>query len=673
MASDPYKYFRVEARELVESLSRDVLELERGAVARERIAGLLRAAHTLKGAARVVKHREIADLAHALEDALAPLRSGDTAPSPTELESLVGILRALEGRVETLTRRPASDRTATATAGGDELVRTLRADVEEIDRLRHGLDESQAQLSGLMRELRSVEQIQRLADLMVHQLRSRGSERAGGGRTIAEELRDHVRRLDRDIGIRAEAIRRELASARDTAEALRLVPASAIFGVLERTARDAASALGKRVTFESIGGDLRFEGHLLASVQGALVQFVRNAVAHGIESEAERRASGKSPQGMVTVKVQRVGGSVCFTCHDDGRGIDTDAVRRVSRERGIPSAGDPSEEAILELLLRGGISTASSVTEVSGRGVGLDVAREAASRLGGKISLRSEPGRGTSVELTVPTSLSSFDALIVHLGGREVAIPADAVRMTARISSGDIARTEEGDAISFEGKLVPFKSMSARLRDNPQERKPGPRLVVFVRSRETEVALAVERVLGVRRIALHPLPPLTPADPVLSGAWLGPDGSPRIALDPEKLVSLRSERDSSDAPAPRRRAPILIIDDSLTTRMLERSILEAAGYEVELATSAEEALEKAREQRYSLFLVDVEMPGMDGFSFVAHTRADPTLRETPAILVTSRNAPGDRERGRSAGAQAYIVKSEFNQTDLLDRIRTLVG
>jgi two-component system chemotaxis sensor kinase CheA len=200
---------------------------------------------------------------------------------------------------------------------------------------------------------------------------------------------------------------------------------------------------------------------------------------------------------------------------------------------------------------------------------------------------------------------------------------------------------------------------------------------VVVQAEGRSVALGVERLLGAANIVMRALPSVVEADPVVAGASLDADGLPQLVLDPAGLVACaersRGETPHADAEADAPRAPILVIDDSLTTRMLEQSILEAAGYQVELAVSAEDGLLKAHARRYSLFIVDVEMPGMDGFGFVAKTRADPVLRDIPAILVTSRDAVDDRLRGQQVGASAYVIKGEFDQMQLLQTIRTLIG
>ena len=258
--------------------------------------------------------------------------------------------------------------------------------------------------------------------------------------------------------------------------------------------------------------------------------------------------------------------------------------------------------------------------------------------------------------------------------GRVLAVPLSAVRGTARQLPGEVRHTAEGDALDLDGAIVPYVRL-ARLLDpaalDPSDR--AHRSVVLVEASGKTLALGVERLLGIESIVVRGVPELAVLAPIVSGASFDAEGSPRLVLSPEGLV--RASHQSPPTPrAPATvRPPILVIDDSLTTRMLEQSILESAGYEVDLAVSGEEGMDKAKLRKYGLFLVDVEMPGMDGFTFIERTRADPELSQTPAILVTSRASPEDLQRGREVGAVMHIEKREFNQTDLLERIRKLVS
>lgn len=671
MTRDPYKYFRVEAREILDELGKGMLDLEKGTAAPELVPRLLRLAHTLKGAARVVKQPEIADQAHAMEDALAMLRDRTGAPAREPIDAVlmivdrIGALVGALGLPTSTEPRPPADR-------------TLRADVGEMDALIDGIAEAQAQLAGLRGGLALLEPIRHRQELLVDQLRSPRAQRPGdgaAGRTAAtaEELGALIASLEASAAVGVEQVDRELRQIREAAERLRLLPVALMFNVLERTARDAARSLGRRVDFDARGGEVRLDAQVLGAVQNALVQVVRNAVAHGIESEAERTTAGKLAVGRVTLDVARRGNRVWFRCRDDGRGVDLEAVRRAAQRKGaLPAeARTLGPDAMLRLLLEGGITTSRTVTEMSGRGIGLDLVREEVNRLGGEVSVSSESSRGTSFEIIVPVSRTSLEALLVEAGGRTAVIPLDAVRRTIRVGAGALARTSDGQSIAIDGTVIPFAPLARSLRA-PEEVPRSAWSAVVVESSGRLAAVGVDRLLGTETRILRPLPRHCPADPVVAGTSLDADGNPQLVLDPEALVAEAGRAVSAARPVARPSTPILVIDDSLTTRMLEQSILESAGYEVDLADSGEDGLAKARRRPYALFLVDVEMPGMDGFEFVGQVRADPDLRDVPAILVTSRSAPEDRRRGEEVGARAYIAKSEFDQTDLLERIRRLV-
>ena len=686
MIRDPYRYFRVEARELLDQLGKGALELDKGAVAPELIALMLRLAHTLKGAARVVKQREIADHAHAIEDALAPFRENDNAVSRDEIDATLKALDQITLAVAALAPQPQSEGAASDSGaavhstpsiqnGSAEAVTT---GVDEMDALLENLSEASVQASALRRELAPLQRSRRLVQLLEEQWHAPRAERFSGtggkSASMIAELGGLIEGMQHTFTDSLEQMDRELVQVREAAERLRLLPARLMFVSLERAARDAASSLGKRITFGAGGGEVRLDAQVFGVVQGALVQTVRNSVAHGIESTAERATAGKATEGRVWVEVRRRGHQAVFVCRDDGRGIDLDAVRRAVERRGLPPADAArlGKEELLRLLLDGGISTSAAVTQIAGRGIGLDVVREAAARLRGEVSIRTEIGVGTTLEIVVPISLAAVDALIVDAGGRTVAIPLEAVRRTLRIAIGDLAQSAQGASILWEGKVIPFAPLEGALRRVTQGAARSWSAVV-IEGANTRAAVGVERLRGTQNVILRPLPDCTPSDPIVAGASLDAQGHPQLILDPEGLVEYVGSAGAALAAMPLLRAPILVIDDSLTTRMLEQSILESAGYEVELATSGEDALERARKRRYSLFLVDVEMPGMDGFTFIERARGDPVLRDIPAVLVTSRASPEDRRRGLKVGARAYIIKGEFDQIEFLEQIRSLVG
>ncbi|WP_242342503.1 hybrid sensor histidine kinase/response regulator [Anaeromyxobacter terrae] len=692
MARDRYRYFRIEARELLDGLSRGLLELERSPGDRAVVARLLRYAHTLKGAARVVQVQVIGDRAHAAEDALAEHRDEGAPPVPRErtdeLLRLVDEMAAAVAALEPPTPAAATPAPATPAAAGaapaprpDEPIRTVRVDLHEVDVVVETTLEAGVHLATLRRQLGRLDHAKEIARALADQLSVRRGDGDGPPsvarlRPLVDELARALDGTQRSLDARADQAERELGEVRRAADRLRLLPARAISGPLERAARDAARALDRTVTFELAGGGVRVDANVLTAMREALLHAVRNAVAHGIEPAAERAARGKPAPGRVRIEVERRGTRVVFRCVDDGRGVDLEAVRAAAARKGLVSAGESAgldDAALTALLLRGGLSTSATVTDVAGRGVGLDVVRDVAARLHAEVAIRTERGRGTQVEVVVPVSLTALTALQVEASGAVAALPLDAVRSAAFLEGDRVTRTAEGATVAYGGALVPFLPLASVLG---LPRPSGPRRAwsaVVVEAAGGRVVLGTDRLVGTADVVVRPLPAYMGLDPAVAGAALDGEGNPRLVLDPAGLVAAARGRVSQEEAAPSPRAPILVVDDSLTTRMLEQSILESAGHEVDLAVSAEEALEKARARRFGLFLVDVEMPGMDGFEFVRVTRADPRLSSIPAILVTSRSAPEDRARGLAAGASAYVVKSEFDQARLLAAIEELLG
>lgn len=687
MAADPYRYFRPEARDLVDQFARGVLELEKGGSEAGAVQRLLRVAHTLKGAARVVKQAEIADRAHAIEDTLSPFRDDGRRITRDEIDAILAHLDDISGRLGTLgapanPEQPRGQRKAEPETGP----RTVRADVAEADMVLEGVSEAHAFLNGLRGTARGMEEARHLIELLLAQFGSaapvdqgRNAGAAPNRRmAIALDLNRKFVGIERGLTSIIDQLDREMRQLREAAERLRLVPTGSLFTSLERTARDTAHALGKSVRFEGKGGDIRLDAHVLESIQAALIQIVRNAVAHGIEPPTERLSAGKPAAGCVSVCVVRRGRRIAFVCRDDGRGVDLDAVRGLARQRGLldGAARNAGSQELLRLLLRGGISTSKTVTDVSGRGVGLDVVRESVERLGGEIMLDTKRGIGTTIELVIPPSLASMEALVVESEAADgvmtrTSVPIDAVRSTLRIAARDVSRGSPGDSIMFGGKAIPFMPLAAALDGMPAQADRSWTTIV-VAGAEGMAAVGVDRLIGTGRVVARPLPRHLLASPVIGGASLDADGNPQLILDPDGLVGAAQRGGSGRADVREARQPVLVIDDSLTTRMLEQSILESAGYDVDVAQSAEEALEILRHKTYGVILVDVEMPGMDGFTFIERIRANPALRDIPAILVTSRASPEDLERGRSVGASGHIAKSEFDQAELLAMINPLM-
>lgn len=686
---DPLRYFRLEARELVDQISAGVLDLDQQPEA-DLVNRLLRFAHTLKGAARVVKQQDIADRAHEFEEVLVPHRGqGDALPAD-EMRELLRLNDEIAAYVSALESPPEPPPAPQAAAQPQKAPEAAprpheepvppRAATADLDELLDSIGEANARIAPLRDGGRAVGRLQRSAETLVDRLRIRRAALAEpAGRAQVQRLAGELGALGRRLTDAIDQIERELDEVRGRAEGLRLVGAGTIFTVLHRAVRDAADAEGKRVRFIATGAEVRMGPHLLNQISGAFLHVVRNAVVHGIEPAEIRLAAGKPAEGTVSVSVKRRGRYATFRCTDDGRGFDLDALRRTARERGLLPQDDPDPDAqrLLDLVLRGGISTSPAVTDVAGRGIGMDVARDVAAQLGGEVAIRSEPGGGSTVELIVPLTLLSMNGLIVEAGPTIATVPLDAVRRCVRLSPEEASIAATTGRLAHDNEVIPFLPLARTLYAGSvvPDTAAGPGVAIVVSADDVTVAVGVDRLAGTSTLVARPLPDLAPAAPVIGSVAIDLDGNPRLVLDPHGLVAEARRGYAIADGAPPSAAPplpILVVDDSLTTRMLERSILESAGYEVDLAASGEEGLEKARSRDYGLFLTDIDMPGIDGFTFVAETRADPALAGVPAILVSSRSSAEDRRRGADVGASAYVVKGEFDQEELLGHIRRLI-
>ncbi|MBU2664242.1 response regulator [Actinoplanes bogorensis] len=703
---DPLRYFRIEARELVDQISAGVLDLDQQP-GPDQVSRLLRFAHTLKGAARVVKQTDIADRAHEFEEVLVPHRDETTPAVPADqMRELLRLNDEISGFVAALSApappvatepppvateppppEPAPEPAAPAAPppepaapapdpGGERAPE--RAATADLDELLDAIGEASSRIAPLRDGGRTLARLHRNVETLADRLRvGRTTVSDASARTAVRRLSGDLGALGRRLTDAIDQVERELDEVRGRAEGLRLVPAGSIFTALRRAVRDAADAEGKRVRFQATGADVRMGPHLLNLISGAFLHVVRNAVVHGIEPEPRRLAAGKPAEGTVSVHVERRGRYAEFRCTDDGRGFDLAALRRTAEERGLLTPGaDAGPQALIDLVLHGGISTAPGVTEVAGRGIGMDVARDVALQLGGEVAIANRPGHGATVRLIVPLTLLSMNGLIVEAGHTTATMPLDAVRRCVRLAADEMAAATATARLAHEGEVLPFLPLAGALQaavDEDAEPRSGV-AVVLAADRDT-VAIGVDRLAGITTLVARPLPDLAPAAPVIASVSIDLDGNPRLVLDAHGLVAEARQESTtarSDTVSTRPRMPILVVDDSLTTRMLERSILESAGYEVDLAASGEEGLERARSREYGLYLSDIDMPGIDGFTFVARTKADPQLAHVPAILVSSRASAEDKRKGTEVGASAYVIKGEFNQEELLAHIRRLI-
>ena len=462
----------------------------------------------------------------------------------------------------------------------------------------------------------------------------------------------------------------------DRAMRTQMVPVATITDKLHRAVRDLSRAQGKDIRWEAKGTDTELDRGVLNQLSDSLLHVVRNAVDHGIETASERLAVGKQPQATVRIHAMQLGSEVIIAVTDDGRGIDVESVRQQAARGGIDTDVLTDDE-ILELTFRPGLSTTQFVTDVSGRGVGLDVVRTNVEAAHGRVEVRSEPGVGTEFRIIVPITVAVLRCLLVEAGGQCFALPFHRVLLSQAHDPANLAQAEGRPVVWVDGRPVPVQALAETLGLSSREAPTGPVVVLADTSRSH--AFGVDRLIGQRDVLIKALNPLLPRLPAVAGASVEPDGSVLLVLDPPGLIQrarLASRGTGLTAPiqsTSTHRRSILVVDDALTIRELQRSILERAGFDVRVATDGNHALSHLAEEPSDLVLTDIEMPNMDGFALTEAIRAHPTLANIPVLILSSRSSDADRQRGLDVGADGYITKSGFDEASLLTAVNRLLG
>ena len=670
--------FAEEAEGRLATLSELLLELERDGGDQELLSSIFREAHTLKGGAAVVGLDEVMRVAHAMEEVLEGLRSGDATATRGLVDALLGAVdgirellpavlagedRAVEAGalVVALQAPPSGTQQASAPPPDHPPAvpappsrrgrrKTIRLPTERLDELVRLVGEASAAAL-------------RVGRLVTDQL---GAEPAG-----VPELHELTRAL--------EALQERTLQAR-------MVPFGTIAEPLRRAVRDLARSLGKSVELELRGQETELDRGVLEQVADPLLHLVRNAIDHGIEPPGARLAAGKPAQGTVRVHAMQLGSEVVVTVADDGRGIDLERVRERAGASGDSLDGVGDEEA-LYAIFRSGLSTAATVSEVSGRGVGLDVVRTSLAAVRGRVEVHSEPGAGSEFRLSVPITLAVLPCLVVETAGRRLAIPMHSV-VSAEAAGWAEDWVEGQVVIRVRDQILPVSDLAVTLDGTaPADAPAGDRPAVVVGMTRRH-AFRVDALLGQRNLVVKDLGRLLPRLDLLAGAALEPDGSILLVLDVSGLVDrarwMRSvARSAADPrtgpaapaalPAPAGPPSVLVVDDTTVVRELERSILEEAGYRVRTAGDGREALAALAGELPDLVVTDVDMPNLDGLELTRAIRADRALAGLPVVVVTSKAAEADRLRAMEAGADAYLRKGDLDQRALLEVVGRLLG
>ncbi len=506
----------------------------------------------------------------------------------------------------------------------------------------------------------------------------------GGASSTMEAILDKALALA--DGMAEENMRLELISGniQESVNRIRMLPLSALFNYFPRLVRDMAREQEKEVRLVIKGAETRLDKRILEELKDPLTHLLRNSIDHGMEGTEERLAAGKPKEGVLILSAYQKGNNVLVELEDDGRGIDPEIIRGVALKRGFASPealAEMTPSQIIQIIFQPGFTTKSIITDVSGRGVGLDVVLTNIERLKGNISTTSTPGRGTRFSIKLPLTLATTQALIVSLGTQRYAIPLSAVEFTGEIDLEDISTVEGKETLLIGGQAVNLMRL-ADVLEIPEtamaEETSGKVSLAVISSTDDRMAFAVDGFIGESEVVVKSLGHHLLKVPNVAGATLLADGTPVMILNVFDLIkNARKARgawvlDKLKAREKKTKSTILVVDDSITTRTLEKNILESSGYNVVTAVDGQEAMDKLKNRKVDLVVTDIQMPRMDGFALSSAIKKDKNFQNLPIILVTSLESEEDKKRGIDVGADAYITKGAFDQGNLLNTIKQLI-
>jgi two-component system chemotaxis sensor kinase CheA len=707
-----FQIYREECDEHIQKLNDGLLALERQPQ-QAPIDEILRSAHSLKGASRMMGFKNLETLAHYIETLLTQLNRGEKEVSPLMIDALYrdidAVTQALGALVEgaeppaidaliedlkiaagekpaaepvqadpareTKERVPAGGERTPAGRDGAATLSSIRVQTERLDNLMNQAGELLVAKIEALDNLRQIEDtLDSLEEWRRRLARETHSPSFGRIEGVGDDLSrallrlsDNTRRLELLVDGIHEGVRD-----------LRLLPLSTILEPFFRLVRDLSRDLGKEVDLVLEGTSTRLDKKILEELREPLIHLVRNSVDHGIEPPDDRERKGKPACGKLTISARQEGTKILVMVKDDGKGLNPRVIAETAIKKGLASAEEiqrwPDDE-VLDLIFQPGFSTAAGVTEISGRGIGLDAVVERIENLKGSIATESKPGEGVTFTLSLPLTLTTTHALLFQSGGDNFCLPTDALEKTLLLSPDDITHIEGKATVVIDGIPLAFAWLADVLNlPKIDAGKNGTLAALLLRGAKGRVVFGVEALLGEEEVVVKALGKFFGHLPQVTGGTILGKGEIALILNPNDLLRSVSHQTKASpalpvraiAPRPAAKKRVLVVEDTLTTRTLEKNILEAAGYDVTTAVDGEDGLIKLYEKTFDIVVSDVQMPRLDGFALTERIKKDQRFKDLPVILVTALQTDADKKRGIEAGADAYLTKAVFDQKRFLE-------
>lgn len=750
--------FRLEVDNQAAILSEGLLALERDNQSARQLEALMRAAHSVKGAARMVGIDDGVQLAHAMEDCFVAAQNGELQlgerhvdlllkavdqlvlisreqQDTAEIDQLTAEIRAIDqlpdgaraAEPETVTHNellteleqalPVSEAGTPPSPSESAAAPVAHGNTAPVPSERNALTvgeavrvsaESLNRLVGLAGEVQVEARWPRSFSDALLQIKHRQADLVGlldqlhdslyannadeYSRTLASEIQSKANRCrhsltDQLVELDAFDRRMDGLGKRLHHEVLtsRMRPFADATRGFPRMVRDVSRQLGKQVELRIEGLQTQVDRDILEQMEAPLNHLLRNALDHGIETPEERLRAAKPPQATLTLCAAHSSGMLTITVEDDGRGIDTERLRASVVSKGMvnaPMASELSEAELLEFLFLPGFSTRAQVTEISGRGVGLDVVHSTVQKMRGMVRATSEPGKGTRFHMQLPLTLSVIRALVVEICAEPYAIPLARIDRTLSLDVSQVESLEGRQYFTLGnhhvGLVFASQVLGTRAHSEPDNRLP----VVVLGERLNRSALVVDRFVGERSLVVHPLDPRIGKIKDISAASLLENGEPCLIIDVDDMLRSidilaaggRLDRiKDGHGNTQVKGKHVLVVDDSITVREVERNMLATRGYHVDVAVDGMDGWNAIRMNHYDLVISDVDMPRMNGFEFVRLIKQDERLRNTPVMIVSYKDREEDRQQGLEAGADYYLTKGSFHDETLIEAVVDLIG
>ena len=727
--------FKSESNEHLDTVEQLLLQLEKKNQSPQILEAIFREMHSMKGSAKAVGQNRIASMVHWFEEILAAAKQGTlvlstdmittlykgvdalrhmvteavTGQKPQDdvldvfeqLEQLKNNSQAQPAATPCPTPSPATPQTAitaapsavttdgvpeaTSSVGqtAQPVIETYHIDTVRVDPQK--LDVLMTHTGELtVTKIRIGRRVTQVADIidLCEQWRKKAPKHHSQQRNeqpLLDQVLVQLEQLGRALYEDSTRLNFVAAKLEQGVRAIRLLPMSSIFNLLPRMVRDLAHEQQKKIRLVIEGGETSADKRILEEIKDPLVHLIRNAVDHGIEIPAERQQCGKPRLGTVYLRAWQTASHVIVEVEDDGRGLDSAEIKSVALAEGLYPTAElekMSPQQIQSLIFASGFSTSALITDISGRGVGLDVVQTNINRIKGAVQVSSQEGAGCTIRLQLPITLATARVLIVLLGGLRYALPIEFVQTSLMISRQDIFSIEGRAAITVAGQPVSIVTL-AQLLGLPNAPKNGDRLCCIILTLgEEHLGILVDALVDEQQVVVKPGSKILKRVRNISGSTILETGELCTVLNPADLIKSAGRIDTipQQQPSPKERAAkrILLVEDSITTRTQEKRILQGAGYVVTIAVDGVDALNKLGKQTFDAVVSDIQMPNMDGLTLTANIRQNRKYREMPVILVTSLASEGDKKRGIEVGANAYLTKSNFDQETLLTTLKRLV-